>query len=517
MCIRDRRAAGSNIAGDFTVKWQTVQDCLYAAVSDEQGVSRMNNFLALNHTKFMGAPLELLVNDVDREVDAFQGTWDKTREHCLYTHSLMTKYEIIYDIIRNLDSKFSQLKECAQKELSKLYFDPKGILDIPALQKHLYEKLDAKSLADLYTKELVHVGKRIPVQKASLKGGLKTDWTKEESIKFRLAFKGKALPNQEENENKLKLVTLIRELNKNKDLVDQSVHDNKDVSDLMVKNNIKCCFSCFSQNCQIKNLIARGMGLLNRVPRDCKRLEKNILRFGHIKDLKAPSEMYGDNPKGKKRTKISQRQASITILSEPHPSASNSSSSQPSLLDDLISFEAENNEEMDNEPMVISSNAFSTKVKPWFTEDTLPDFDAMFVDMKALDKVCHVCGIDGMDTMDMINHWADDYRLGADSSLEEWNAAKEEYQLESDYEPDSYPSSQEDSSDEPARDGSANRQDNSFDASEISRVVNVAFQENMGSFRQDIESELCSIRHEIEMQGKGDTLHDTLCVKRSRM
>ena len=63
--------AGWNISGVFTVKWQTVQECLYNAISDEQGVSRMTNFLALNHTKFSEALLELLVNMVDREVDAF--------------------------------------------------------------------------------------------------------------------------------------------------------------------------------------------------------------------------------------------------------------------------------------------------------------------------------------------------------------------------------------------------------------------------------------------------------------
>ena len=73
------------------MKWQTVENCLYEAVSDEEGVARLDNFLNLSHTKFTGTPLELLVNDVDREVDAFQGTWDKTKDHCLYTHSLMTK------------------------------------------------------------------------------------------------------------------------------------------------------------------------------------------------------------------------------------------------------------------------------------------------------------------------------------------------------------------------------------------------------------------------------------------
>ena len=97
----------------------------------------MDNFLNLNYTKFTGATLELLVYDVDREVDAFQGTWDRAKNPGKYTHCLKTKYELVYDIIRNLGDKFAQLKECTRKEISKLYFEPVGIKDIPDLQKHL--------------------------------------------------------------------------------------------------------------------------------------------------------------------------------------------------------------------------------------------------------------------------------------------------------------------------------------------------------------------------------------------
>ena len=86
---RKLRATGLNISGDFTVKWQTVESYLYEAVSYEEGVTRLDNFLNLNHTKFTGATLELLVYDVDREVDAFQGTWDKTKDPGNYTLSLI--------------------------------------------------------------------------------------------------------------------------------------------------------------------------------------------------------------------------------------------------------------------------------------------------------------------------------------------------------------------------------------------------------------------------------------------
>ena len=93
---RTLRASGQNISGDFTVKWQIVENCLYGAVSDVEGVTRMDNFLNLNYTKFTGATLELLVYDVDREVDAFQGTWDRAKNPGNYTHCLKTKYELVY-------------------------------------------------------------------------------------------------------------------------------------------------------------------------------------------------------------------------------------------------------------------------------------------------------------------------------------------------------------------------------------------------------------------------------------
>ena len=138
---RTLKASGQNISGDFTVKWQIVENCLYEAVSDVEGVTRLDNYLNLNHTKFTDATLELLVYDVDREVDAFQGSWDKVRHPGNHTHCLKAKYELVYDIIRNLPDKFSQLKECTKKEISKLYFDPTGIKDIPELQKHLQKNL----------------------------------------------------------------------------------------------------------------------------------------------------------------------------------------------------------------------------------------------------------------------------------------------------------------------------------------------------------------------------------------
>ena len=96
------RDDGGNILGDFTAKWGTIQTCLFSAVSEEQGVARMTNFLTINHIRFGDAPLEQLVYKVDMDVDTFLGNssdvfTDSKKKHCLFTHNLLTKYEINFD------------------------------------------------------------------------------------------------------------------------------------------------------------------------------------------------------------------------------------------------------------------------------------------------------------------------------------------------------------------------------------------------------------------------------------
>ena len=147
--------------------------------------------------------------DVDREVDASQGTWDKVQYPGNYTHCLKTKYELVYDIIRNLGDKFAPLKECAKKEIAKIYYDPVEIKDIPELQKHLYEKLEAKSIADMYRKDMIHVGKRIPTQVATLK---ERRWPKEDVAKFNKLWKKNCPPYPEERANSQKVIDYIKKL-----------------------------------------------------------------------------------------------------------------------------------------------------------------------------------------------------------------------------------------------------------------------------------------------------------------
>ena len=295
-------AQGLNIAGDFTVKWQTVQDCLFKAIGDEQGVTRMSKFLALNYTKFSEQPLELLFNRVDHEVDAFLGKTNevfedtKKRKHCLFTYSLLTKYEIIFDIVRNLDSKFTLLKECVQKEVSKFYFNPTTILDIPDLQKHLYDKLDAKSLSTQYRTEPVIVGRKLPVHAASLKGvASQAEWTPEQSSQFQLTYQKRKIHNKKDDEIRNELITLARKLSDNKDLKDTAVSDHDQIKEVLKKNNdLKVCFYCMSPNCFTRKQVARGMGLQFSSRKECKSGEK--MKFGKAKEaLKLSSELPKPN------------------------------------------------------------------------------------------------------------------------------------------------------------------------------------------------------------------------------
>ena len=80
----------------------------------------------------------------------------------------------------------------------------------------------------------------------------------------------------------------------------------------------------------------------------------------------------------------------MVIQPEPLPPATNS------LLDDLISFEAENSEETDARFMWIPSNILGARARPRFTADTVPDTEAMLSNVMVMDKECIICGVNEM-------------------------------------------------------------------------------------------------------------------------
>ena len=165
---RKLKLSNQNISGDFTTKWHVIEECLYEAVSDLEGVARLDNYLKLGHKKFTGSTLELLIHDIDREVDSFQGTWEKTKDPGPHHYCLKAKYELVYEIVNSLGDKYSQLNECVKKEMASLYFDHKNIKEIADLQAHLLEKLEAKSIANQYNKDIIQVGNTIKTNAAKV-------------------------------------------------------------------------------------------------------------------------------------------------------------------------------------------------------------------------------------------------------------------------------------------------------------------------------------------------------------
>ena len=473
---RTLKASGQNISGDFTVKWQVIENCLYDAVSDVEGVTRLDNYLNLNYSKFTGATLELLMYDVDKEVDSYQGSWDKVKHPGNHRHCLKAKYELVYDIIRNLPDKFSQLKECNKKEISKLYFDADGIKDFPELQKHLQELLETKMIGDLYDKETITVGRRIPTNSAKVQEGT---WTSEQSKSYKNAVRGKAPSRAEDIENQKNLIEFILKLGEDKK--DNSlVTSSKEYINYIKDKNIKCCTSCFSQGCKVRYQAAKSLGIPYN-PKKCRREEQKTWKFGQLEGLKVP-EPEQQNPKIKVKTVSIQPKQSLPTTN--------------SLVDDLYAFDAETNEDF----MVIPSKMARITTRPRFTKATIPDTDEMLLDMITVNKECNICGLDDLNSLDLFEHWEEDHGLETDASVEEWNAALEEYE-ENDMEPEV--TDQEDppiaSADNTPASQVVSTASTPYAVStaSVSHAVSTAFQENMGPLRQDLENQLNILKREM--------------------
>ena len=306
------------------------------------------------------------------------------------------------------------------------------------------------------------------------------------------------MPNEEERANKKKVIEFIKKLDEDKkDLRDQAMKKNQEFLNFLKDNNINCCHYCFSQTCLVKYSIAKSQGLSYTGPKNCKRSERKEWKFGHLKDLKVWEPADGN------KTKLNT--ATVVIQPEPLPPAS-------SLLDDLLSFEAENSEETDIRPMQIPSNTLSARSRPHFTADTIPDIEAMLEDTAVEDKECAICGVNELNTINMFEHWEEDHGLGMEASVEMWNIALEDYdetndEPESTSEPSTYLPSQKSSSTTVARDEHIHRQSDPSSTS-VSQAVSTAFQENMRPFREDIEEKLNFLRREILGQDENGTLRN---------
>ena len=234
------------------------------------------------------------------------------------------------------------------------------------------------------------------------------------------------------------------------------------------------------------------------------------LNHGVIKNA-GPMELCGkQSPKERNVTEH------IVSIHEPPPPTTNSKSSQPSLLDNLISFKAENSEEIDDRFVMTSSNVISAEAsaeaRPQFTVNTIPDTKAMGSKVMVMDKECPIYGINELDTLQISEHWEEDHGLAMGSPVEVWNTTPEEYnesnnEFRSAPEPSTCSPGQEDSSTTLARDGHAYRRSNPSDTP-ISQAVSTAFQENMSPLRQNIEAKLNSFRRETLGRDEHRTMHD---------
>ena len=148
----------------------------------------------------------------------------------------------------------------------------------------------------------------------------------------------------------------------------------------------------------------------------------------------------------------------------------------------MYAFDAETSEDWDNGFMEIPSKMARITTRPRFTTATLPDINEMLSDMIVEDKECDICGLDELTSIDLIEHWDDEHGLEMMSSVEEWNAALEEY---------------EGADIEPVFTNQEDPPTVSVDSTSVSHAVSTAFQENMGPLRQDLENQLNIFKREV--------------------
>ena len=121
------------------------------------------------------------------------------------------------------------------------------------------------------------------------------------------------------------------------------------------------------------------------------------------------------------RPQIPTKQATISIRPDPLPPATSS------LLDDLLSFEAENSDDTSNRFVSLPTAVLNIKARPWFTPETVPDINEMMEDATRVDKNCVICDEDDLNTLEAIEHWEADHGLQYDANVDMWNAALKAY------------------------------------------------------------------------------------------
>ena len=226
------------------------------------------------------------------------------------------------------------------------------------------------------------------------------------------------------------------------------------------------------------------MGLQYEGGRFCKKHKLKPWKFGTLDGIGRPI-----------RPKIPSKQATISIRPIPLPST------EGSMMDELLSFGADNGNDICSSAMSVPTAVLNIKARPWFTPETVPDINEMLEDPTKVDKICAICGEDDLSAMDAMEHWEVDHGLQFDANLDEWNAALKRY-LESGDERDHLPvftnyyPSQEESPATPAGEGHMHRQGD-LSITQVSEAVATAFQENILPVKQEIEERFNLLTQEL--------------------
>ena len=161
-----------------------------------------------------------------------------------------------------------------------------------------------------------------------------------------------------------KIVTFIKKLDEEKkELNNTAVSANKEFTNFLKNNNIKCCHSCFSQTCLAKYNAAKATGVGYQANKSCKRNVKGWKgwNFGHLEKLKLWEV---------------RKLGTATVSIQPEPV-----SSKPGDLYDILTPDVRSHENF-----MIPSQMARVTARPRFTARTVPKSDEILTDTGTDDK-----------------------------------------------------------------------------------------------------------------------------------
>lgn len=343
----------------------------------------------------------------------------------MFNHSLLTKYNIIFDIVHNLDSRFALLKECVLKEVSKIYFNPASILDIPDLQTYLIGKLDTKSMSTQYRTDMVTLSKKIPVHAASVKtGSEKLDWSPEKTAEFDQEFNKIKLSMVKENEIRDDMLTLARKLSEDANLESTVVFEHPQIREVLKKHNARVCYNCMSPNCFIKRQLGNKMNLKEKLTKGCRCPIK--MKFSRVGVLKLSSELSHTRLPKKKTTAANMQAKFSTPLH-----------SKNKIHETMEVFNSYNDKDVSHGFRTSPTHAMRVIAKVPITEAILPNVEMLERTANIADKYCIICLKQKMTNAALALHLLDYHDgLMIKSPLSAWLEAEEQYVSDEDYDSD---------------------------------------------------------------------------------